>query len=67
MTAYVKMIDIWLIFSMSIPFLEVIMHTFVDYMRIEEGNRTTQALLMNKLIVEQFEQSNARFSNKLDL
>ena len=37
-TAYVKMIDIWLIFSQLVPFTEVLLHTFMDCMR-EEGER----------------------------
>ena len=36
-TAYVKMIDIWLIFSQLIPFIEVLLHTFMDCMRTEGG------------------------------
>jgi hypothetical protein len=35
-TAYIKMIDIWLIFAMSIPFCEVLLCTFIDNFR-EEG------------------------------
>ena len=27
MTSYVKMIDIWMLFTMTIPFLEVVLHT----------------------------------------
>ena len=34
-TAYVKMIDVWLIFSQMIPFSEVLLHTFMDCMRTE--------------------------------
>ena len=34
-TAYVKMIDVWLIFSQLIPFSEVLLHTFMDCMRNE--------------------------------
>ena len=34
-TAYVKMIDVWLIFSQTIPFSEVLLHTFMDCMRTE--------------------------------
>ena len=37
-TAYVKMIDVWLIFSQTIPFIEVLLHTFMDCMRTE-GDR----------------------------
>ena len=32
-TAYVKMIDIWLIFNLTIPFVEVLLHTYMDYYR----------------------------------
>ena len=35
-TAYVKMVDIWLIFSQMVPFTEVLLHTFMDSMREEE-------------------------------
>jgi hypothetical protein len=38
-TAYIKMIDIWLIFAMSIPFCEVLLCTFIDNFR-EEGMDT---------------------------
>ena len=34
-TAYVKMVDIWLIFAQLIPFCEVILHTYMDMMRTE--------------------------------
>ena len=35
-TAYVKMIDIWLIFSQLVPFSEVLLHIFMDTLRQEE-------------------------------
>ena len=35
-TAYVKMVDIWLIFSQMVPFIEVLLHTFMDCMREAE-------------------------------
>ena len=35
-TAYVKMIDIWLIFSQLIPFVEVLLHTYMDALRDDE-------------------------------
>lgn len=35
-TAYVKMIDLWLIFAQLIPFLEVLLHTFMDALREDE-------------------------------
>ncbi len=33
-TAYMKMIDIWSISTMSIPFFEVCFHTLIDALRI---------------------------------
>ena len=35
-TAYVKMIDIWLIFTQMIPFMEVLLHTWMDSHRVSE-------------------------------
>merc|ERR1712050_267971 len=35
-TAYVKMIDIWLIFAQMIPFLEVLLHSYMDVHRTTE-------------------------------
>lgn len=32
-TSYVKMIDIWLIFCLCVPFVEVIIHTVIDSLR----------------------------------
>ena len=34
-TAYVKMIDIWLIFNLLMPFLLVLLHTYMDSLRTE--------------------------------
>ena len=34
-TAYVKAVDVWLIFSMFVPFVEVLVHTWIDMMRTE--------------------------------
>ena len=48
-TAYVKMIDIWLIFSQLIPFTEVLLHTFIDCMKKEkqrEVNHHGQSILV---------------------
>ena len=35
-TAYVKMIDIWLIFAQLVPFAEVLLHTWMDSLRVSE-------------------------------
>ena len=32
-TSYVKMVDIWLIFNLFLPFLEVLLHTYMDSLR----------------------------------
>ena len=33
------MIDVWLIFNLLIPFLEVLMHTYMDSLRSEGEER----------------------------
>ena len=44
MTSYVKMIDIWMLFTMTIPFLEVVLHTTNEMFRqldlVSEGKTT---------------------------
>ena len=35
-TAYVKMIDVWLIFAQMVPFVEVLLHTWMDMHRVSE-------------------------------
>ena len=34
-TAYVKMIDVFMIFTMTIPLLEIIGHTYAESLRLE--------------------------------
>ena len=38
-TSYIRMIDIWLIFGILIPFLEVCILTFKEYHSIEDDER----------------------------
>ncbi len=35
-TAYIKMIDVWLIFNLLVPFSEVLLHTWIDSLREED-------------------------------
>ena len=35
-TSYIKMIDIWLIFNLILPFIEVLIHTYMDTLRDDE-------------------------------
>ena len=35
-TSYFKMIDIWMVFGLLLPFLEVVLHTVTEYSRREE-------------------------------
>ena len=32
-TSYIKMVEIWLLFNLIIPFLDVLSHTTIDYLR----------------------------------
>ena len=38
-TAYVKMVDIWLLFCILIPFCEVLLHTWMDTLRVDENRQ----------------------------
>ena len=35
-TSYMKMIDIWLLFNLILPFIVVILHTYMDTLRNDE-------------------------------
>ncbi len=37
-TSYFKMIDIWMVFGLLLPFLEVVLHTVTEYQRRETGS-----------------------------
>ena len=37
-TAYLKMIDIWLIFNLIVPFLLILVHTYMDTLRSEASD-----------------------------
>merc|ERR1712113_681382 len=37
-TAYIKMIDVWLIFNLIVPFILIVIHTYMDTLRPEEGH-----------------------------
>ena len=35
-TSYIKMMDVWLIFNLTVPFVEVLLHTYKDGLREEK-------------------------------
>ena len=34
-TSYIKMMDIWLIFNLLVPFVEILLHTYMDMLRLK--------------------------------
>ena len=46
-TSYVKMIDIWLIFNLLLPFIEVLVHTYMDSLRHEQNPSLVENLPRN--------------------
>ena len=46
-TAYIKMIDIWLIFNLLIPFLLVLLHTYMDSLRTEANDADGEERTIN--------------------
>ena len=41
-TSYVKMIDVWMLFTMTVPFLEVVLHTCTEVMKRPRGSYAVQ-------------------------
>ena len=52
-TSYIKMVDIWMLFTMTIPFLEVVYHTSnemskqSDLIRVKPLNLSLDEVLLN--------------------
>ena len=41
-TSYMKMVDVWLLFNLLYPFLVVLLHTYMDTLRSEEGEENME-------------------------
>ena len=48
-TAYIKMIDVWLIFCQLIPFIEVILLTIGEYLRTGDGSGEEQSDVVSEV------------------
>lgn len=38
-TAYLKGVDVWLVFNLLVPFAEVLLHTYIDSLRQDQVSR----------------------------
>ena len=45
-TSYMKMVDVWLLFNLLVPFIVVLIHTFMDTLRADE--ETNDAIIDTK-------------------
>ena len=59
-TSYLKMVDVWLIFTLSLPFIEVILHTIMDVMRskISNNEMSKKILMVNGVKINNFIEDN---------
>ena len=55
-TSYVKMIDIWMLFTMTIPFLEVVLHTTNEVFRRPDSGPERQIRLVRVQPVDKLEE-----------
>ena len=68
-TSYIKMIDIWMLFTMTIPFLEVVLHTTHE---VFKNKRTSKIVPETKVLNiksgnEEQEEEAAKTSNIMKL
>ena len=49
-TSYIKMIDVWLIFSLIVPFVEVLLHTYKESQRKQEEREVNHHGSIRKVI-----------------
>ena len=54
------MVDVWLIFTLSLPFIEVILHTIMDVMRsrISNNELSKKILMVNGVKINNFIEDN---------
>ena len=52
--AYIKMIDIWLMFNLFKPFLDIIIQTYMETLRVEEDREINHHGKPEELMVEEF-------------
>ena len=50
-TSYIKMIDIWMLFTMTIPFLEVVLHTTHEVFKNKRASQIVPATRVDVLAV----------------
>ena len=48
-TSYIKMIDIWMLFTMTIPFLEVVLHTTHEMFKNKRASQIVPATRVDVL------------------
>ena len=55
-TSYIKMIDIWMLFTMTIPFLEVVLHTIHEVFKNKRTSQIVPATSVDMLEVNSGEE-----------
>ena len=53
-TSYIKMIEIWLLFNLIIPFLDVVLACYVDYIRLIFKIKTTITIFSQSVSMTQY-------------
>ena len=51
-TSYIKMVDIWMLFNLVLPFIEVILHTYTDLLREEEEDEEPRQINHHGKIID---------------
>ena len=50
-TAYIKMIDCWLIFSLLKPFVDIILQTYIHTLRERSGEKQKAKMKMSRIML----------------
>merc|ERR1712106_1106760 len=73
-TAYLKMMDYWLVFNLILPFVEVLIHTYMEKLTDEEKNFSVEQDILKmknnedvlKKLAEEERKKQARVQKKKD-
>ena len=64
-TSYIKMMDVWLIFNLLLPFMEVVLHTYIDSLRDDDEREINHHGTAIKPEVEESNKKNTDIKQKI--
>ena len=66
-TSYMKMIDVWLLFNLIIPFIVVLIHTYMDTLRKSDDDDEPEILTRSEMEMRRQKAKRLNFLKRVSL